>query len=85
MNRAKNPATYFRRLGIQIKKAAAICKTPNMVQIAGEICSCREQGGSKKDKNLSTPIIRNNRLQIPVIILIRFIFNGKGMDQLILE
>jgi len=42
-------------------------------QIVGEILSCKEQGGSRNDKNLSVPIMKKRRLQIAVITFIIFI------------
>lgn len=70
----KNPAIYFLKLGSQISNAAAICMTPKIDQIIGEILLSSEQGGSRKDKNLSIPIIKKSILQRPTMILDKFIF-----------
>ena len=73
INTAKKPATYRLNWGNQIRMPAANCKPPNSCQTTGEIVAIKEQGGSKKEKNLSAPIIKKRRLQIAVIIVVIFI------------
>lgn len=49
-----------------------ICKTPKTFQTTGEMLFIKEQGGSINPKNLSAPTIKKRRLQMPVMILLKF-------------
>ena len=46
---------------------AVIWETPNIFHKVVGILVAKEQGGSKNIKNLSAPIIKKRRLQIPTI------------------
>ena len=67
-------ATGFLNFGSQRSMPAAICITPKIFHTVDGILPISEQGGSKKNKNLSAPIMKNIRLQIPTRILLKFIF-----------
>lgn len=69
INIANKAATVFLYFGNQINIPAAICKTPIPDQIVGGILSIIEQGGSKKLRNLSAPIIKKEKLTKAVRIL----------------
>jgi len=69
----KNPTIYFLNFGSQIRIPDANCMTPKIFQTVGGILSANEQGGSKNNKNLSAPIIKKRRLQMPTMIFVKFI------------
>ena len=71
----KESCHIFLYWGNQINTPAAICNTPKAFQTIGDILSIIEQGGSKKDKNLSAPTIKKRILQIPTMIFVMFIFS----------
>jgi len=73
MYRTKKPTTNFLNLGIHISIPPAICDTPKMIQAVVGIVSSREHGGCRKCKNLSAPIMKKRRLQMPTMILVIFI------------
>jgi len=66
MYTAKIPEMYFLKFGNQMRIPDAICNTPNRFHMIGGMLSSKEHGGSKKYKNLSAPIMKNNRLQMAV-------------------
>ena len=69
----KKPVICFLNLGNQISIPAASCMTPNIVQTVDGMLPINVQGGSKKKKNLSSPIIKKEKLQNAVIIFAIFI------------
>lgn len=80
MNPTKNQATYFLNFGSQIRTPPAICNTPKNFQSGREILFIKEQGGSKKLKNLSAPIIKNERLQMAVSMFEIFILKDTRIN-----
>ena len=73
MKTEKNPTMYFLNFGSQIRIPDANCIAPKIFQTVGEMLSANEQGGSKNNKNLSAPIIKKRRLQMPMMIFFKFI------------